>query len=309
MRKQGNNHLIRYADDFLLLTNGKRSEAEELKVEFGDFLREELKLELSPEKTLVTHVNDGYDFLGFHIRRYVKPKEGTEPVVLVKPSDKGMDRFKDKVRQLTATDRIAHPLDTLRAYNRLAAGWGNYYRFVNCKDIFAELDHWAFKRLLYWFARHHGVGPRRVWKQYVQLQAGRKAGTTRKNLAVKDDTGRYLYCYKMADLHVRRYSRKRMENPYLSGEVETTIGEPETPTLDGSWTGGSTSDGASYRDERLAKLEEVGYRCEGCGCQEKLDIHHRKAARGRDRTTLHHPSEWLEVLCEKCHAATYKRNG
>lgn len=263
-RHQGNNHLIRYADDFLVLTNGTRGEAERLREEFGDFLRGELKLELSPEKTLITHVNDGYDFLGFHIRRYVKPKEGTKPVVLVKPSDKGIDRFKDKVRQLTATDRIAHPLDTLRAYNRLAAGWGNYYRLVNSKDIFVELDHWAFKRLLFWFARHHEVGPMRAWEQYVHLQPGRKDGTTRKNLAVKDDTGKRLYCYKMADLQVRRYSRKRMDNPYLSGEVETTISEPETPTLAGSWTGGSTTDGASYRDERLAKLEEAEYRCERC---------------------------------------------
>jgi group II intron reverse transcriptase/maturase len=308
-RRQGNNHLIRYADDFLVLTNGTSAEAERLREEFGEFLRGELKLELSPEKTLITHVNDGYDFLGFHIRRYVRPKEGTKPVVLVKPSEKGMDRFKDKVRQLTATDRIAHPLDTLRAYNRLAAGWGNYYRFVNSKDIFVELDHWAFNRLLFWFARHHGVGPMRAWEQYVHLQPGRNEGTTRKNLAVKDDTGRRLYCYKMADLQVRRYSRKRMDNPYLSGEVETTISAPETPTLEGSWTGGSTSDGASYRGERLAKLEEAGYRCERCGGQENLDLHHRKAAKGRDRTTLHHPSEWLEILCENCHAATFKQNG
>ena len=308
-RRQGNNHLIRYADDFLLLTNGTKAEAERLKVEFGDFLQKELKLELSPEKTLITHVNDGYDFLGYHIRRYTNPKEGTKPVVLVKPSNKGIDRFKDKVRQLTATNRIADPLDTLRAYNRLAAGWGNYYRFVNSKDIFVELDHWAFKRLLFWFARHHGIGPMRAWEQYVHLQPGRKEGTMRKNLAVKDDTGRRLYCYKIADLQVRRYSRKRMDNPYLTGEGITTISEPETATLEGSWTGSTTSDHATYRGERLSKLEEVEYRCERCGSQDNLDIHHRKPAKGRDRRTLHHPSEWLEVMCEKCHAATYKQNG
>jgi RNA-directed DNA polymerase len=63
--RQGNCALIRYADDWLILTNGSKAEAMRLKEEFSIFLKEELQLELSPEKTHITHVNDGFDFLGW----------------------------------------------------------------------------------------------------------------------------------------------------------------------------------------------------------------------------------------------------
>jgi retron-type reverse transcriptase len=70
IRHQGNGALIRYADDFLLLTNGSKAEAMRLKNEFKTFLEEELQVELSKEKTHITHVNEGVDFLGFHVQRY-----------------------------------------------------------------------------------------------------------------------------------------------------------------------------------------------------------------------------------------------
>lgn len=306
-RHQGRNHLIRYADDFLIVTNGPRTEADRLKVEFGDFLREELKLELSPEKTLITHVNDGYDFLGFHIRRYTNPKEGTKPVVLVKPSDKGIERFKDKVRQLTDLHRVASPLDTLRAYNRLATGWGNYYRYVNAKETLEELDHWAFDRWIHWLASQHRTGPRRAWERYVHLQPGRQDGSERKNIAVKDDQGHLLYRFKMADLEVRRYKRFKMENPYLTGDGTTTIYVPEEADNVTVWP--SEINQGRWRVDRLEKLAEAEYGCERCGSQEDLEIHHRKPARGRDYTQLHHPHEWTEVLCRKCHMGTFAQDG
>jgi RNA-directed DNA polymerase len=67
----GNCALIRYADDWLLLTNGSKAEAYRLREEFQTFLTEELKVELSVEKTHIPHVNNGFDCLGYHIRRYV----------------------------------------------------------------------------------------------------------------------------------------------------------------------------------------------------------------------------------------------
>ncbi len=70
IRHPENGALIRYADDFLLLTNGSKAEGMRLKNEFKTFLEEELKLELSKEKTHITHVNEGFDFLGFHVQRY-----------------------------------------------------------------------------------------------------------------------------------------------------------------------------------------------------------------------------------------------
>lgn len=301
---QGNNHLIRYADDFLVLCNGSKAETDRLKGELGDFLRDELKLELSQEKTRITHINEGYTFLGFHIRRFTNPKGGTKPVVLIFPSTEGQSHFKSKVRDLTAMDRVANPLDALKAYNRLANGWAHYYRFVNAKDIFSELDHWAFLRLFHWFARYHQMGRRETWAHYVHQQSGRVAGTVRKNLAVKDDKGKLLYRFNMGDLEVRRYTWHKRGNPYLSGKEVTTVSQPEIATDTEAWTSGYSWDDAQWQAERLQKVEAVQYRCERCGAEDNLEIHHLKPAKGRDRTTLHHPLEWLEVLCQPCHLTT-----
>lgn len=296
---QGNHLLIRYADDFVLLTNGPKSEAERLKTEFGDFLREELKLELSPAKTLITHVNDGFDFLGFHIRRFTHPKQGGKPVVLVFPSEEGITRFKAKVRELTAVGKIADPLDTLRAYNRIAQGWAHYYRYVNAKRVYQALDYWAFRRLLHWLARHHRIGTRQARTQYVCEQPSPTG--TKSNLAVKDDKGKLLYRYSMATLAIQRFLPRRLENPYLTGDMATTASGtgmlelPDVPIIADAYG----------RERRREKLEQVGYRCERCGSPDNLEIHHIKPARGRDRSTLNHPLEWLQVFCESCHHAVH----
>jgi retron-type reverse transcriptase len=84
IRHQENGALIRYGDDFLLLTNGSKAEAMRLKNEFKTFLEEELKLELSKEKRHITHVNEGFDFLGFHVQRYASAHD--RPKVLVTPA-------------------------------------------------------------------------------------------------------------------------------------------------------------------------------------------------------------------------------
>jgi hypothetical protein len=86
----GNCALIRYADDWLLLTNGSKAEAYRLRDEFQTFLQEELKLELSVEKTHITHVNNGFDFLGYHVRRYVSGHD--RPKMLVTPTRKAQER-------------------------------------------------------------------------------------------------------------------------------------------------------------------------------------------------------------------------
>jgi Reverse transcriptase (RNA-dependent DNA polymerase). len=62
--------IITYADDWVILVKGSKAQAEVLKQEVADFLRNELKLELSWEKTLISHADDGVDFLGLNIRRY-----------------------------------------------------------------------------------------------------------------------------------------------------------------------------------------------------------------------------------------------
>jgi RNA-directed DNA polymerase len=121
---QGNCALIRYADDWLLLTNGSKEEAYRLRDEFQAFLQNELQLELSVEKTQITHVNDGFAFLGYHVQRYVSGHDRAK--LLVTPSRKAQERLKAKVKEITARKRLRdEPLLKFSALNALVQPRGN----------------------------------------------------------------------------------------------------------------------------------------------------------------------------------------
>ena len=65
----GNYKMVRYADDFVVVSNGPKAEVKATRLAIQQFLENEPHLTLSEEKTVITHVNDGFDFLGFHIQR------------------------------------------------------------------------------------------------------------------------------------------------------------------------------------------------------------------------------------------------
>jgi group II intron reverse transcriptase/maturase len=134
--------ICRYADDFVILVRGTREDAEALKTEIGDFLREKLHLELALEKTLVTHVDEGFDFLGFHVRRY---ERNGKKAILATPSRKAQERFRQRIRELTrAVSQHGGSLWILDL-NQYLSGWAQYYRRGNSKRVFSKLDH-----ILWW---------------------------------------------------------------------------------------------------------------------------------------------------------------
>ena len=134
--------ICRYADDFVLMVRGTREQAEALKAEVADFLRTKLHLELSAEKTLITHVDTGFDFLGFHIRRYHR---SGRTVVLITPSKKAQARFRQRIRELTR--EVGHHDGNLWILdlNAYLAGWAEYFRRGSSSRTFSKLDH-----ILWW---------------------------------------------------------------------------------------------------------------------------------------------------------------
>jgi RNA-directed DNA polymerase len=151
----GNVQLVRYADDFLVLTNGPKAEAEALKEEFGDVLQH-LELTLSPEKTVITHVNDGFDFLGYHIQRRSKLSEPERKVLYVTPTEKSVERYKEKIRDLLAEPN-SNVVNNLQAVNRVIRGWARYYQYVQSSWVRQKLDHWTYEAFWKWLHRKkHG---------------------------------------------------------------------------------------------------------------------------------------------------------
>jgi RNA-directed DNA polymerase len=156
----GNWRLIRFADDFVVMVFGERGHAEALREEVAAVLAP-LGLRLSLEKTRVVHIDEGFVFLGMHIRR--QRKRGTQKYyVYTKPSKKAVQAIKDKVTAKTYRSTRDMPLDEMLAgLNRMLAGWATYFRYGVSKQVFHSIDQHAWHRLMRW-TRNKYAGKNRL---------------------------------------------------------------------------------------------------------------------------------------------------
>jgi RNA-directed DNA polymerase len=167
-----NYKIIRYADDFVIMVSGDRHHAEELREEVAAVL-EPLGLRLAPEKTAVVHIDEGFDFLGFHIRR--QRKRGTQKwYVYTKPSKKAIQSIKDKVSEKTYRSTRQQDLDELlRSLNKSLAGWANYFRHGVSKATFSVVDHHAWNRLMRWtrakYAGKSGLSMKQMRRRFCDV--------------------------------------------------------------------------------------------------------------------------------------------
>lgn len=293
-QRLGNCGLIRYADDWLLLTNGGKAEALRLREEFQTFLLDELKLELNMEKTRVTHVNNGFDFLGFHVRRYVSGHD--KPKLLVTPTEEAKKRLKAKIKEMTNRKRFKDsPLLKFTALNAVLRGWMGYYCHSNAKKTAKDLDFWVNERLFLWLQKRHRLPPRRIMKMYKMRQF-HKTGQ-RDNWGIRNGED-YLYLYRMSDKPITKYRSRCLPNPYLKGEELTRLTTTEVPIPNQVWLGNALND--EWRELKEEIKAERGAKCAVCGSTEDLDLHHMKARRigGTD------VKENLQLLCRHCHAQT-----
>ena len=162
---QGIWRLIRYCDDFVLVVFGDRHHAEALREEVSAVLAS-LGLRLAPEKTAVVHIDEGFNFLGHHIRR--QRKRGTSKYcVYTKPSTKAIQSIKDKVNAKTYRSTRHMDLDeVILGMNRSLAGWANYFRHGAAKATFSAIDSHAWSRLMRWTrAKYAG---KTGWSQPVE---------------------------------------------------------------------------------------------------------------------------------------------
>jgi RNA-directed DNA polymerase len=289
---QGNCALIRYADDWLLLTNGSRAEAERLRDEFQAFLADDLHLELSVEKTHITHVNDGFDFLGFHVRRYVGRQR--RPTLLVTPSKPAQARFKAKIKEMTARKRYLDvPLLKFSALNAVLRGWITYYRHSNAKHVAKDLDYFVNERLFLWLQKRHRLGPRRILALYKQHQHGR-----RYNWGIRNGE-QWLYLYRMSDQPLTKYRSRKPPNPYVVAESGLPYADLDTPLPLMVWLGNAQNN-ETWRELKAEVKAERGARCEHCGSRMDLDLHHLKARRAGGQDA----KDNAQLLCERCHVHT-----
>ena len=147
-------HLVRYADDFVITSKSKELLEGEIKPLVEQFLQER-GLELSPTKTVITHVNRGFDFLGQNVRRYPNGK------LLIKPSKKNVATFLNGIRRIIKDARGMSAADLIDQLNPKIRGWANYHRHVVSKRTFGHVDCNIFSSLWQWARRRHPNKPSR----------------------------------------------------------------------------------------------------------------------------------------------------
>ena len=159
--------IIRYADDFVVMVNGQRADAEALWGEVTEVL-EPIGLSLSPEKTRVCHMDDGFDFLGWRIQRRRWRGRTGRKVVYTYPSKKALTSVMAKVRSLTRREKHRTLAELLRSVNRVLRGWCVYFRHGVSSRTFGYLDHFTWRRVFHWiWKRHATLGKRTLVHRHL----------------------------------------------------------------------------------------------------------------------------------------------
>ncbi len=145
--------LIRYADDFVVMVAGTKAHAEALREQVAEVLLP-MGLRLSEEETMVAHIDEGFEFLGFRIQRQTK-RGSKKAFVYTSPSRKSLSSIMAKVKRI-ARQGTNNPLsDLLRQLNGVLRGWTNYFRHGVSKDTFHYLAHYSWERVVQWLRRKH----------------------------------------------------------------------------------------------------------------------------------------------------------
>jgi RNA-directed DNA polymerase len=159
-------NLIRFADDFVVTGSSKELLEHEVKPHVEQFMRER-GLRLSEEKTLITQIEDGFDFLGQHVRKY-------NGKLIIKPSNKNVKAFLEKVRKIVKEHQGATAGHLILLLNPLIRGWARYHQHVVSKVTFQDVDSAIFEMLWQWARKRHNNKPRRWIKdKYFQVHEGR----------------------------------------------------------------------------------------------------------------------------------------
>lgn len=140
-------NFVRYTDDFICTASSKETLEKKVQPAIINFLKER-GLELSLEKTKITHINDGFDFLGFNVRKYNKK-------LLIKPSSASVKKFSESIRETIQKLGNTTTAKLISCLNSKIRGWTNYYRSCVAKEIFNDIDKVVFDTLWAMLKKKH----------------------------------------------------------------------------------------------------------------------------------------------------------
>ncbi len=197
-------NMIAYADDFVVTAVNKELLINKVMPQLTEALAK-VGLELSSTKTKITHIDDGFDFLGFNIRKYSNGK------LLIKPAKANIKRFLKEIKRIIRKSAADKTEELIYALNNRITGWVNYYRSSVASKVFSYVDSEIFKALLRWaYRRHSSKGRKWIVKKYFTTVGG---DHWRFYCMTKDKEGnaKPLYLKKAANTKIRRHVKIKSE--------------------------------------------------------------------------------------------------
>jgi len=306
---RGNYKMVRYADDFVVVSNDTHAGVEHTKQEIASFLATELHLTLSPDKTVITHVNDGFDFLGFHIRR-TRPEERW--VTHLRPTVQGKTRVKATIKSLTTRGWTwLDEVTRLSSLNAIVRGWAEYYKHTSLLRDIEEISRYTWHRYLLWLLKKH-KGSR---KQHLVATKTRMIHGRTRWTAAMHEGGNTLVVYQWLptarELVRTRYRNKGaagFPHPYLRNGKPTNedypmggVGPPTHLYTDKLGVRSGRPDRhepIDIRERMLRAKVRDDFTCQRCGARTRLRTHHRRGMKSHRLGTL-------ITLCETCHQAEH----
>jgi RNA-directed DNA polymerase len=291
-RERNRVHLVRYADDFIITGTSAALLRHEVQPLVEHFLAER-GLRLSHEKTSLTHIRDGFDFLGQNVRRYGNDK------VLLKPSRRNVRTFLDRIRTiLRGAGRSMTAGELIQELTPKIRGWALYHRHASSKRTYAYVDHQIHQALWRWARRRHrGKSAHWVKRRYFRTQGGRSWRFTGELLTRKGESYEVVLL-KAAAVRIERHVLiQHGANPYdpaWEAYYEERLRTKVAATVTG-------------RELLRTLYERQGGRCGHCSAlfteREPWQVHHRhwRVYGGDDAL------DNLELLHEHCHRQKHSR--
>jgi RNA-directed DNA polymerase len=286
--KAGSRAVVRYADDFVVFCETEE-DAQRCMNLLEDWLKER-GLTLSPTKTKIVHLREGFDFLGFNVRHYQSPQTRTGWKLLIRPSRDSVRQIKGKLRGVWFQYQNAPVAALVSTLNPIIRGWANYFRVQCAGTTFGKLEKWMFDREKRFAKRKH---PKKPWKWRVAKYWG---------CVVPGRRDRWVFGDKKKNVYRTRFSWYRQKHHVM---VRGTA-SPDDPTLREYWENRQQRSGTfTPLHAKLARRQ--GWTCPLCGDWlangEELHIHHRQPRQDGGGSEL----ENLELLHLYCHQQAHHR--
>jgi RNA-directed DNA polymerase len=279
-RGKGNWHYVRYADDFLLMTNGGKGRAEKMMKWVEDFVAEELNLTLSDEKSELILAEDGFNFLGYDLK--VKKESGGVQRTIPK---KAIRDVINKVREATDGGTDVSIRAKMKSVDAVLRGWANYYKYAtNAGRVFDRVQNKTWHMLTHWMAEKFECSRKELGQKLDSTDPLGMNGVSMTKIAETSD--------------IRTESFDRHDHPYLGGKNVIWEELPqEEPWL------ANEEERTGWKDERWKALERDDWNCQLCGRDlegKSAHVHHKRAHTGEGSPDANRP-ENLESLCAECH--------